>query len=318
VRMPRPGSRWSRGRITRRAVYAAYMDSAAWQEKRREWYHHWVDAHGASPACLVGGRLWSLRTGHLHHVTYVRLGYEGLEDLIPLCATHYSQLHDLFDHSMQWGRQGRAAASRGNRGHAAADGWRRTPPGSLRERSDAVGIRHRALRAAFGQLAGPVHWPSLTSEERDARSSELADWVKELAARFDLDVRLVPPCWHLHNGMVEVLSALRDHERASYADTASPTAAVDWLRALREVEARMHELASKTQCTSQTHRDAVARVWPNDSEKMTNLFTAYSGRPSSRPHHGVVGADRFLVHAGARHRSLSGGDNWALDPPDRQ
>lgn len=49
MRMPRPGSGW----ITRGAVYAAYMDSDAWQEKRREWYHHWVDAHGASPACLV-------------------------------------------------------------------------------------------------------------------------------------------------------------------------------------------------------------------------------------------------------------------------
>ncbi len=119
---------------------------------------------------------------------------------------------------------------------------------------------------AFGQLAGPAHWPSLTTEEREARSSELADWVREFVDRFDIDFRLVPPCWHLHNGMIEVLSALRDHERASYADTASPTAAVDWLRALREVEACLHELASKTQCTAQAHRAGIARVWPDDIE----------------------------------------------------
>ena len=79
---------------------------------------------------------------------------------------------------------------------------------------------------------------------------------------------VIPPCWQLHNGMVEVLSALRDHERASYADTASPTAAVDWLRALREVEARLHELASTTQCTAHAHRDSIARVWPDDGEAL--------------------------------------------------
>jgi len=69
-------------------------------------------------------------------------------------------------------------------------------------------------RRAFGQLDGPIHWPSLTADER-----------------------------------------------ASYADTASPTAGVDWLRALRDVELRLHELASNTQCTAQTHRDSVLRNW---------------------------------------------------------
>jgi len=133
---------------------------------------------------------------------------------------------------------------------------------------------------AFGQLAGPVHWPSLTPEEREARSSELAYWVTELVARFDIDVRVVPPCWHLHTGMVEALSALRDHERASYAENASPTAAVDWLRAFREVEARLHGVASKTQCTSQVHREGVSRVWPGDGETPIDV----SGGSDSDPH----------------------------------
>ena len=119
---------------------------------------------------------------------------------------------------------------------------------------------------AFGQLAGPVHWPSLTAEEREGRSSELDHWVRELVARFDIDIRIVPPCWHQHNGMVEALSALRDHERASYAETASPIAAVDWFRALRDVEARLHELASKTQCSAQAHRGGINRIWPDDTD----------------------------------------------------
>jgi hypothetical protein len=125
-----------------------------------------------------------------------------------------------------------------------------------------LGFERDLYRRAFGQLDGPVHWPSLTTAERAARSVELRDWVKDLVARFDIDVRVIPACWQLHNGMVEVLSALRDHERASYADTASPTAGVDWLRALREIEARLHDLASTTQCTAQAHRDSIARAWP--------------------------------------------------------
>lgn len=116
-------------------------------------------------------------------------------------------------------------------------------------------------RRAFGQLDGPIHWPSLTADERAVRSGELRVWVARLVARFDVDVRVIPPCWPRHDGMIESLSALSDHERASYADTASPTAGVDWLRALRDVELRLHELASNTQCTAQTHRDSVLRNW---------------------------------------------------------
>jgi len=92
-------------------------------------------------------------------------------------------------------------------------------------------IDEELYRRAFGQLDGPIHWPSLTAEERTVRSDELRDWVEKFGARFDIDVRVIPPCWQRHEGMVESLSALRDHERASYADTATPTAAVDWLRA---------------------------------------------------------------------------------------
>jgi hypothetical protein len=65
-------------------------------------------------------------------------------------------------------------------------------------------------------------------------------------ARFHIDSRVIPPCWEQHNGMVEALAALRDHERDCYAETAPPSAAVDWLRAFREIEARLIELASLT------------------------------------------------------------------------
>ena len=114
---------------------------------------------------------------------------------------------------------------------------------------------------AFGQLAGPVHWPSLTETERLQAFGDLREWVEQLVDRFAIEVRVIPPCWYRHNGMVEALSALRDHERACYAETASPTAAVDWFRALRDIEARLIELACKTQCSAHEHRGEVSRAW---------------------------------------------------------
>ena len=112
----------------------------------------------------------------------------------------------------------------------------------------------------FGELASPVHWPSLTEVERESRTAELRDWVDQLVARFALDTRVIPPCWPRHNGMVETLSALRDHERASYADSAPATAAIDWVRALHDVESLLRDLAGKTQCTTQIHRPELPRA----------------------------------------------------------
>jgi 5-methylcytosine-specific restriction endonuclease McrA len=113
MRTPRRGSRWSADRVARRAVYAAYMNSKAWQDKRRAWYARWVTLTGSPPVCLVCGRNWSVRSGHLHHLTYQRLGAEEPADLMPLCGRDHGRLHDVLDASSSWRRLGRAAATVG-------------------------------------------------------------------------------------------------------------------------------------------------------------------------------------------------------------
>jgi len=91
---------------------------------------------------------------------------------------------------------------------------------------------------AFAQIAGPVHWPSLAETERLQAFADLQEWVDQLVDRSSVEVRVIPPCWYRHNGMVEALSALRDHERMSFSDHGSPTGAVSWLRELREIESQ--------------------------------------------------------------------------------
>jgi hypothetical protein len=117
------------------------------------------------------------------------------------------------------------------------------------------------LEAAFRQLDGPIHLPSLSVRERQGVLPGLRDWVTLLVRRFAIEPRVVPPCWEQHNGMVEALLALRDHERACYAESACPTAAVEWLRALRDVEILLTERLAQTQCTAHEHRQTPVHAW---------------------------------------------------------
>ena len=108
---------------------------------------------------------------------------------------------------------------------------------------------------AFGKPVGPVHLPSLLERDRTRALAELGTWVDQLMLRFSIEPRVIPPCWRKHNGMVEALFALRDHERASYAASASPTAGVDWLRALHDVTHFIADLNAVTMCSGREHRD---------------------------------------------------------------
>lgn len=94
-----------------KAEYDAYLASRTWRQRRQTWYAAWLTLHGAPPMCLVCDRTWRPSTGHLHHLTYARLGGEHDSDLAPLCARHHEELHLLLDRSAGWRRDGRRQAS---------------------------------------------------------------------------------------------------------------------------------------------------------------------------------------------------------------
>ena len=84
-----------------------------------------------------------------------------------------------------------------------------------------------------------MYWPDLPPGEAHDEWEALRAWVEQLVVRFaHLDHHVIPRCWFRHNGHVEALVALRDQERVNYSDTAPGSAAVDWHRAFRDIEAR--------------------------------------------------------------------------------
>jgi hypothetical protein len=99
------------------------------------------------------------------------------------------------------------------------------------------------------EMSGPVYWPDLSVVEAGREWNDLRSWVEELVVRFPhLDHHIIPRCWFLHNGHVEALVALRDHERVNFGETAPGTAAVDWHRAFRDIEARLREWTAQLAC----------------------------------------------------------------------
>lgn len=103
-----PEEAWPR---TRRASYDAYLGSGAWSDKRKQWYAAWLTAAGVEPSCLVCGRRWTLKAGHLHHATYDRLGAESVRDLLPLCRRDHKALHAVIDSHPTWRRAARQTAT---------------------------------------------------------------------------------------------------------------------------------------------------------------------------------------------------------------
>jgi hypothetical protein len=94
-----------------------------------------------------------------------------------------------------------------------------------------------------------THWPSIVPADVPDHWDDIRAWVEQLQARFaHLDHHVIPRCWWQHNEHVEALSALRDHEIVSFAETAPATAPVDWFRAFRDITALLRSWTGELSC----------------------------------------------------------------------
>ena len=114
----------------------------------------------------------------------------------------------------------------------------------------------------FDDILGPLFWPGVLAADATTAWKELALWVDELLERFPhLDHHVIPMCWWRHNGHVEALAALRDHQRMCYDDSSPPTAAMEWHRAFRDIEARLREWTATLACgATHDHRGRPTRA----------------------------------------------------------
>lgn len=128
---------------------------------------------------------------------------------------------------------------------------------------EMMGLATPAI-SVLDDVPSATHWPSLPADKAADAWPELRDWVQRLQQRFPhLDHHVIPRCWWKHNEHVEALAALRDHERVSYGSTAPATSPVEWMRALRDIEALLRSWAAEYACGA-THQEPHTRLLATD------------------------------------------------------
>ena len=110
----------------------------------------------------------------------------------------------------------------------------------------------RPTQEAFPPL--PICWSALTQTEYDQQLQALGDWVDWLHARYQLDHRVVPPCWAQHGELLEELSALRTAWLTAYAITARGDAPLDWHSQFAGARQRLTDWVARTGCREREHR----------------------------------------------------------------
>jgi hypothetical protein len=93
----------------------------------------------------------------------------------------------------------------------------------------------------------PTHWPTLSADEAAYEWDDLRRWVQEYEQRYPSPA-VVPPCWYRHINFVELLTALRDHERASFARGAPGTTAMEWQHARYQAEVQLDLWRKRLTC----------------------------------------------------------------------
>ncbi len=132
-------------------------------------------------------------------------------------------------------------------------------------------------------VSAATHWPSIPPADVPDRWDELRGWVEQLQGRFaHLDHHIIPRCWWQHNEHVEALSALRDHELVSFAETAPATAPVDWFRALRDITALLRSWTGELSCGADHKDSPAAPSAPADEEWDALVQTDLERRASRR------------------------------------
>lgn len=99
-----------------------------------------------------------------------------------------------------------------------------------------------------------ICWRDLDPATLAEELRRLTSWVYWLIQRYNLDHKLIPPCWSQHGALVEELSALRTLWEASYVEDAAPSSPTAFHRDLDLTLRRLREWTSRLGCSRTEHR----------------------------------------------------------------
>ncbi|UTX53306.1 hypothetical protein [Leucobacter aridicollis] len=111
-------------------------------------------------------------------------------------------------------------------------------------------------------LPSPIDWWKLDDEERAETLEVLGEWVPTLMLRYGLRDSVVPPCWYLHEALVQELLALFQYRNQQQVQpTAPPSAMLDFHYQFDLAIRRLTNWTTSTGCNSAEHHDTTPAVW---------------------------------------------------------
>lgn len=110
----------------------------------------------------------------------------------------------------------------------------------------------------------PINWWKLHNDERVESLETLMAWVPELVRRYSLTAQLVPPCWYLHDSLVQELLALfqfRNQMQFNLALGPPPSAPLDFHVQFKLWRDRMREWVTDSGCVQGRHEAPRVQTW---------------------------------------------------------
>lgn len=108
----------------------------------------------------------------------------------------------------------------------------------------------------------PIDWWVLDRVERAETLRLLGEFVPELVRRFGLTDGVVPPCWYLHEPLIqELLGLFQLRQQAQFLESATATTPNDFHVQLNMWVARMRGWVAQTGCNAAQHHDSAFPAW---------------------------------------------------------
>jgi hypothetical protein len=113
----------------------------------------------------------------------------------------------------------------------------------------------------------PIVWRELNEEDYSYYMLKLNAWVRDLVDVYEIPAAIIPPWWHRHELLVELLTGLWCHWLQAHEEEQNLSAKFLWQRDLEEWKPRMREAAAMLGCRVEACRPSRTVLWPGDQPK---------------------------------------------------
>jgi hypothetical protein len=113
----------------------------------------------------------------------------------------------------------------------------------------------------------PIVWRELNEQDYSYYMLKLNAWVRDLVEIWEIPVAIIPPWWHRHEMLIELLTGLWCHWLQAHDQEQNLSAKFLWQRDLEEWKGRMRQAVAMLGCRIDSCRPSRPVLWPGDNPK---------------------------------------------------